>query len=275
MGTQERTLLLVDDEENILQTMRRLYRRNGYRILTASSGKEGLEILKENQVGVIVSDQRMPEMSGVEFLSEVKVLYPETIRIVLSGYTELESVTDAVNRGAIYKFLTKPWNDEVLRDHIEEAFVNYELTHENKRLTSDLKCSNDLLKDANKELENYAIFNFKLLQISQELLENLPVGIVGIGDDSVIAIANKKAHEIFCSATRGLVGTACSEVLPPQLNEFYRMKMNEQEIATWAGVIPGVGEMQVILSHMGLSSMSDGIVLAFIAQETGGGRELR
>ncbi len=267
MVTNERVLLLVDDEENLLRAMKRLFRNDEYRILTASSGQQALEILAENTVGVVVSDQRMPEMSGVEFFSRVKKLYPETIRIVLSGYTELESVTDAINRGAIYKFLTKPWDDDLLRENIEEAFNSYELVHENKRLTAELKYSNELLTDANKELEKYGMLNFKLLQISQELLENLPVGVVGIGDDGIIALANKKAHELLRSTTCGLVGASCSEVLSPPLNEFYRVRMNEQAMAEWEGEIQGVGEMRVILSRMDQSSMSSGVVMALIAKE--------
>ena len=118
----ERTLLLIDDEENIVAALARLLRRDGYNILKAAGGREGLELLAQNEVGVIISDQRMPEMTGVEFLNKVKDLYPDTIRIVLSGHTELNAVTDAINRGAIYKFLTKPWEDDLLRANVEEAF---------------------------------------------------------------------------------------------------------------------------------------------------------
>ena len=110
-----RTLLLVDDESNILAALRRLLRRDGYHILTAGSAAEGLQRLAEGDVDGIVSDQRMPGLSGVEFLRRAKDLYPETVRIVLSGYTELQSITDAINKGAIYKFLTKPWNDTELQ----------------------------------------------------------------------------------------------------------------------------------------------------------------
>ena len=122
---EERTLLLVDDEPDILNSLKRLLRRSGYRILTAGSAAEGLELLALNDVQVIVSDQRMPIMSGAEFLSRVKSLYPETMRIVLSGYTELASLTDAINRGAIYKFVTKPWDDDELREVIREAFITH------------------------------------------------------------------------------------------------------------------------------------------------------
>lgn len=122
------TLLLLDDEENILRALARVLRRDGYRILATTSVKEAFSLLAANEVQVIVSDQRMPEMSGTEFLSEVKAIHPETVRIVLSGYTDLKSVTDAINEGAIYKFLTKPWDDQQIREHIQQAFLYYRAT---------------------------------------------------------------------------------------------------------------------------------------------------
>ncbi len=116
------TLLLVDDEPNILSSLTRLLRREGYRILTATSPFDAFELLAKQPVHVIVSDQRMPDMSGTEFLARVRQLYPDTVRLVLTGYTDIESITGAINRGAIYKFLTKPWDDDQLREQIREAF---------------------------------------------------------------------------------------------------------------------------------------------------------
>lgn len=124
----DRTLLLVDDEENVLSSLVRLLRRDGYRILTAVSVRDALALLASNQVQVIVSDQRMSEMSGTEFLAQVKMLYPDTVRLVLSGHTDLATVTEAINHGAVYRFLTKPWDDRELRDHIQQAFRTYD-TH--------------------------------------------------------------------------------------------------------------------------------------------------
>ncbi len=120
-----RTLLLVDDEPHICAALARMLRPDGYRILTANSGLEGLDVLSVNAVQVIISDQRMPGMSGTEFLNTVRQLYPETLRIILSGYTDLAVVTEAVNRGAVFKFLTKPWDDEVLRETVRDAFRRY------------------------------------------------------------------------------------------------------------------------------------------------------
>ena len=126
----DRTLLLLDDEENVLRSLVRLFRRDGYRILAAGNVRDAFDLLAVNDVQVILSDQRMSDMSGTEFLGRVKMLYPGTIRLILSGYTDLNTVTEAINRGAIYRFLTKPWNDEELREHIRQAFRTHD---ENRR----------------------------------------------------------------------------------------------------------------------------------------------
>jgi len=125
----DRTLLLLDDEENVLRSLVRLFRRDGYRILAAGNVRDAFDLLATNDVQVILSDQRMSDMSGTEFLGRVKSLYPDTVRLVLSGYTDLTTVTDAINRGSIYRFLTKPWDDEELRKHIRQAFR----THDEQR----------------------------------------------------------------------------------------------------------------------------------------------
>ncbi|MET3134512.1 diguanylate cyclase (GGDEF)-like protein/PAS domain S-box-containing protein [Oxalobacteraceae bacterium GrIS 1.11] len=124
------TLLLVDDEAHILSSLQRLLRQDGYRVLAARSAAEGFDLLALHEVQVILCDQRMPEMSGTVFLGQVKELYPHTLRIVLSGYTDLESIMEAINRGAIYRFYTKPWDNQLLRTNIREVFRHYWLLHE-------------------------------------------------------------------------------------------------------------------------------------------------
>ena len=124
-----KTLLLVDDEPEILTALHRVLRLEGYNILSALSAAEGFELLAKHPVQVIVCDQRMPVMSGAEFLDRVKVLYPDMLRIVLSGYTDLESVMDSINRGSIYRFYTKPWDSDALRENVRDAFRHYALMH--------------------------------------------------------------------------------------------------------------------------------------------------
>jgi len=135
----DRTLLLLDDEENVLRSLVRLFRRDGYRILAAGNVRDAFDLLAINDVQVILSDQRMSDMSGTEFLGRVKMLYPDTIRLVLSGYTDLNTVTDAINRGAIYRFLTKPWNDDELREHIRQAFRTHDELRKGREATGLLK----------------------------------------------------------------------------------------------------------------------------------------
>ena len=220
----ERILLLVDDEENIAAALVRLLRRDGYTILRANSGQGGLDLLTRHKVGVIVSDQRMPGMTGTEFLIKVKELYPDTVRIVLSGYTELNSVTDAINRGAVYKFLTKPWEEDLLRANVEEAFQRYEMKTENIRLNLELQNANDALRQINRELEQRVelktrelVRNLNVLQVSQEILEYLPVAVIGIGDDGLIAIANQMANRLFSMDGSSLLGETADAVIAANL----------------------------------------------------------
>ena len=124
-----KTLLLVDDEPDILTALQRMLRLEGYNILSALSAAEGFELLALHPVQVIVCDQRMPVMSGADFFDRVKGLYPDALRIILSGYTDLELVMDSINRGSIYRFYTKPWDSDVLRDNIRNVFRHYALMH--------------------------------------------------------------------------------------------------------------------------------------------------
>ena len=121
-----RTLLIVDDEDNVLNALRRVLRGEGYRVLLAHSGDEALELLGTNDIGVILSDQRMPGMTGTELLQRVRKMYPDIVRIILSGYSEASTITDAINKGAIYKYITKPWDNDVLIALLRKAFVRYE-----------------------------------------------------------------------------------------------------------------------------------------------------
>jgi len=123
------TILVVDDDVDTLSALHRLFRRDNYRVLTASSPSEAFELLALYRVQVVICDQRMPVMSGTEFLSKVKEMYPDTMRIILSGYTGVQTVLDSINRGAIYKFYTKPWVDAELRDNVRLAFRQYWMEH--------------------------------------------------------------------------------------------------------------------------------------------------
>jgi FixJ family two-component response regulator len=197
-------LLLVDDEDNIVAALKRLLRRDGYHIVTASSAVEGLQRLAEQEVDVIVSDQRMPGMTGVDFLHRAKALYPDTMRLVLSGYTELQSIIDAVNEGAIYKFLTKPWDDQLLRSHVAEAFRQKELADDNRRLAREVETANADLAKLNERLERLLgeqNEHAELLAAGADgmrgLLDEMPLALLGIDPDGLVAYANRHAEQLL------------------------------------------------------------------------------
>lgn len=196
--TKTRTLLLVDDEESILSALKRLLRREGYRILSANSGTEGLELLAKNDVDVIVSDQRMPNMTGEEFLRLAKELYPDTVRLVLSGYADMQSITNAINQGAIYKFLSKPWDDQGLKDNILEAFRRKELSDENGRLTREIGLMNEDLNRSNKALAvlleeqaRRSLVGQTALSVAQQTLHLLPIPVLGLDPSGMIVLRNE------------------------------------------------------------------------------------
>jgi CheY-like chemotaxis protein len=118
----QQTLLIVDDEQNVRTSLQRMLRRDGYRILLAGSASEALALLARNDIQVVLSDHLMPGMTGTELLVKVKELYPHTIRMMLSGYTAIDSIIEATNTGAVFRFHTKPWDDRSLRESIAEAF---------------------------------------------------------------------------------------------------------------------------------------------------------
>jgi type II secretory ATPase GspE/PulE/Tfp pilus assembly ATPase PilB-like protein/FixJ family two-component response regulator len=128
------TLLFVDDEENVLSSLKRIFMEENYIILTATSAAKALEIMEAKQVQLVITDHRMPVMTGAEMLKRIKETWPDTIRIMLTGYADVNSIMGAVKDGAVYKFITKPWNDEDLRLTVSLALQQYVLIKENRQL---------------------------------------------------------------------------------------------------------------------------------------------
>jgi response regulator RpfG family c-di-GMP phosphodiesterase len=138
-------VLYIDDEDHNLTSFKASFRRM-YNVYTADSAEEGGKILAKEPIHVILSDQRMPKMTGIEFFESIKETYPDPIRILITGYTDINAVIDAINRGQVYKYLTKPWNEEDVRNFVEKAYEVFRLRKENLELTNKLM-------DANKKLE--------------------------------------------------------------------------------------------------------------------------
>lgn len=146
------TILFVDDEMNILNSLCRVFRKERYEILKTDNPADAITLLKGHKVHLIISDYRMPEMDGVTFLREARELQPDAIRMVLSGYAESSAIISAINDGGIYKFITKPWEDELLKVEVRHALERYELENTNTKLLEDIQRRNEILKDVNQLL---------------------------------------------------------------------------------------------------------------------------
>jgi len=160
-------LLFVDDEESITKALRRLFRKEEYDIYTAASGQEGLDRLREvgKPFSLIISDQRMPEMNGAEFLEKAKGIFPQAIRILLTGYSDMDAMVDAINKGGIHRYFTKPWNDDDLLLQVRQSLEQYELVLENRRLLVLTRKQNKELKGLNDRLEE------KVAERTREVVE--------------------------------------------------------------------------------------------------------
>ena len=145
------TLLIVDDEPDVVQSLRDLLRRE-YNVLGATHAREGLRLLHEQPVHVVMTDQRMPDISGVELLRVVRNDCPDAIRLLFTGYADIKAVIDAINEGHVYRYITKPWDPDELRTVLHQACEQYDLLQERQQLLEDLRRKNQELEQANAEL---------------------------------------------------------------------------------------------------------------------------
>jgi len=143
-------ILYIDDEENNLISFKSTFRRE-YNIHVATSGQQGLEIMEQNEIHLVITDQRMAEMTGVEFLGKVMFLYPDCMRMIMTGFSDMDAIIQAINKGNIYRYIAKPWNREELKITIDSAFEVYNLKSQNKHLIEDLKEANLNLEQKVKE----------------------------------------------------------------------------------------------------------------------------
>ena len=138
----KRPILVVDDEPDMLNSLRGLLRYD-FKVYTAGSGAEGVALLQQQEIHVVMTDQRMPQMTGVDFLKRIKSEYPEAIRVIFTGYADLNAIIDAINLGNVYRYVSKPWEPEQLIATLREAGEQYDLILERRRLLEDLKTNEE------------------------------------------------------------------------------------------------------------------------------------
>jgi signal transduction histidine kinase len=205
-----RNLLLVDDDPRILDSLKRTLRSEGYRIYTSENGCDGLEILKKNDVGVVLSDQMMPGMDGIAFLEEVRHLKPDTIRIMLTASSSFENASYAINRANVFGYLIKPWQTADLKAFLRRGFEHHELVAENRRLQRLTEEQNEHLRESRNML--------------QSVLDAISDPLVLVDEELDILLANREAFFRFQNAHPLDPGKAC---LREQLNRLYGSTLTE------------------------------------------------
>jgi len=190
-------ILVVDDEEAILETMAFTF-EDDYEVLTSASPREALALLqREGPVAVVISDQRMPEMTGVEFLARVFSLHPTTVRIILTGFADMDAIIHAINEGHVYAYITKPWEPDQLKQVVRRAVDHFALAVENERLVRDLRASNVFL---------------------EAVMDELDTGALALDADGIVRAANRLARE-YLGLPDDARGRPLDQVLRPEVLE--------------------------------------------------------
>lgn len=254
-------VLFVDDDENILHSLKRLLRKEPYGLVTASSGNEGLQCLAERPIQVVLSDERMPGMSGIEFLQRVKEDYPQTVRVVLSGYADVGVVVESINKGAVYRFLAKPWNDDELKAVIRQCFEHYHILRENRDLLVRTREQNEQLRHMNERLESLVKERTRSLQMAQDIMERLPAPVLGIGCENEVIFVNEAARQKLPGLEAFLPGCPAAELLPAPLAEAVQAAMQSEEIPEpltfgWHGL-----NLRVHIRHLFAGKSDRGVIV--------------
>ncbi|MBI5848955.1 MAG: response regulator [Nitrospirae bacterium] len=264
---EEIRILCVDDEPNVLNALKRLFLDNDYLIFTALSAPEGISILEREHVQLVISDYRMPSMNGVEFLREVYKRWPDTVRIVLSGYADASSIVAAINEGHIYKFIPKPWNDDELKITISNSIERYFLLKQNSELSAELTKKNTELLGLNEQLQQLfeeqrrsLEFRSKSLAVHQSLLDAMPVGILGVDNTDMVVMCNTSCPP-FRKENTGIIGSDARSVLPQDILQFIDTVKSSGRAAEYH--IQNGDRMRMI----GTDVAERGVIVIFVAAE--------
>ena len=192
-----RALLVVDDEPFIAKSIQRLFRHEDYIVLTATCGMRALELINEHDIGVVVSDQNMPNMKGSELFKQLKMINPDIIRILLTGYANLESIIENINLSGVFKVVMKPWEDDELKACIIAAFEQYDRRLSQRSQMTELLKESGSTRQKQERFEKRLESSLRSLQLMQGLLDHVDVPLVGVSDQFEVAYINQAASRHF------------------------------------------------------------------------------
>lgn len=226
------TVLCVDDEPNILSSLRRLFRPCGYRVLVADGGAQGLEFLRSEPVDLVISDMRMPHMDGAQFLKAVREGWPEVVRILLTGYADISSTIEAVNQGQIYRYVSKPWTDEDMMLTVRQALETRALQREKDRLEALTREQNETLRQLNESLEAKVQERTADLQRAHEKLKQSFLTAV-----KIFSTLMEMRHPVLAGHSRRVAVLARSMAIHMGMND-----LNVQNVFI-AGMLHDIGKI--------------------------------
>lgn len=235
-------ILCVDDETAILKSLRRVLMDENCEVLTAPSGAEGIDILKEeSNIALIISDQRMPEMTGVDFLQQAKIIAPSAYRVMLTGYADINATMDAVNHGEIWRYITKPWDDEQLILLVRDAIRHYHLENENKRLQQIVEKQNQELKEWNQRLKQRVLSQTNLIREKHEnlaiqnrnLRESFEQNLLAFSE--LISLRDKSLRNH--AVTTAAIATKAGQLLKLEAEEIQQIRA--------AALLHGIGKLAI------------------------------
>ena len=257
-------ILFVDDEEQILQALTRTLREESYKMLKANSGQKALDILtKDKNVHVIISDYRMPKMNGVEFFQKAKEICPHAIRVVLSGYADSEAIIDAVNKGEIYRFEAKPWDDRQLKLSLSQYLDHYILLEKNRCLQEQTTLQNERLRQLNKELEELVELHSNTLTITQEILNTVSVPVIGVDYLESIVLCNQNASSLISPSENSVVGALIDGTLPESIVKLIRNCLYKEQNLTNHHALVFNKEFSLELRLLNTRKQKRGCILIF------------
>jgi len=205
MQGRRHTLLIVDDEPDVLESLRHLFHR-AYRVITAEAGQPAIEMLGHEDVHVILSDQRMPGMTGDAFLAQARHVRPDAVRMLFTGYADIQAVINAVNEGRIFRYILKPWDPVELEGVIKQAAEQYELLAERKRLIEQLQLANAQLTQANQELAEANLLKGAFIEVASHEF-NTPITLV-LGLSELLLLLNAERDPREREVVERIAGSA-------------------------------------------------------------------